>query len=72
MAPAAPPLLPLLMAHGALLAGVMANPIFFAGAKLVDFKMEIIGFVAFLLLLVLGPLLVFSPRLMKAKENRPA
>ncbi len=60
---------PLLMAHGALLAGVMANPIFFAGVKLVDFKMEIIGFVAFLLLLVLGPLLVFSPRLMKAKRT---
>ena len=34
---------PLLMAHGALLAGVMANPIFFAGAKLTDFKMEILG-----------------------------
>jgi hypothetical protein len=60
---------PLLMAHGALLAGVMANPIFFAGEKLVDFKMEIIGYVAFLLLLVLGPLLVFSPRLMKAKRT---
>ena len=34
---------PLLVAHGALLAGLMANPIFFAGAKLTDFKMEIIG-----------------------------
>ena len=34
---------PLLMAHGVLLAGLMANPIFFAGAKLTDFKMEIIG-----------------------------
>lgn len=60
---------PLLMAHGALLAGLMANPIFFAGAKLTDFKMEILGAVAFLLLLVLGPLLVFSPRLMRAKRT---
>ena len=60
---------PLLLAHGALLAGLMANPIFFAGAKLTDFKMEIIGFVAILLLLVLGPLLAFSPRIMKAKRT---
>jgi hypothetical protein len=60
---------PLLTAHGALLAGMMANSIFFAGAKLTDFKMEIIGVVAFLLLMVLGPLLFFSPRLMRAKRT---
>lgn len=60
---------PLLMAHGALLAGLIANPIFFAGAKLTDFKMEIIGVVVFLLLIALGPLLVFSPRLMGAKRT---
>jgi hypothetical protein len=60
---------PLLMAHGALLAGMMANPIFFAGAKLTDFKMEIFGGVAVLLLMVLGPLLFFSPCLMRAKRT---
>lgn len=60
---------PLLMAHGVLLAGLMANPIFFAGAKLTDFKMEIVACVAILLLLVLGPLLVFSPSLMRAKRT---
>jgi len=59
---------PLLMAHGALYAGLMANSIFFAGAKLTGFKMEIIAGVAFLLLLVLGPLLVFTPLLMRAKR----
>jgi hypothetical protein len=47
----------------------MANPIFFAGAKLTDFKMEIVGGVAVLLLLVLGPLLFFSPCLMRAKKK---
>ena len=46
---------------GALLAGLMANPIFFAGAKLTDFKMEITGVLVFLLLLVLGPVLIFHP-----------
>jgi hypothetical protein len=60
---------PLLTAHGALLAGLMANQIFFAGAKLTDFKMEIIGATVIALLLVLGPLLVFSPRLLRAKRN---
>jgi hypothetical protein len=61
--------MPLLMAHGVWLAGLMANPIFFAGAKLTDFKMEITAVVAFLLLIVLGPLLFFSPRLMRAKRT---
>ena len=60
---------PLLLAHGALLAGLMANPIFFAGAKLTDFRMEVIGAVAFLLLIVLGPLLAFSSPLMRAKRT---
>jgi len=59
---------PLIVAHGALLAGLMANPILFAGAKLTDFKMEIIGGVAVLLLLFLGPLLAFTPRLLRAKR----
>jgi hypothetical protein len=60
---------PLLMAHGATFAGLMANRIFFAGAKLTDFKLEIIGGVAILLLIVLGPLLAFSPRIMSAKRT---
>ncbi|NTW60694.1 MAG: hypothetical protein HGA43_16200, partial [Nitrospirae bacterium] len=61
-------LTPLIISHGALLAGLMANPILFEGAKLTDFKLEIIGGVAMLLLLMLGPLVVFTPRLMQAKR----
>jgi hypothetical protein len=60
---------PLLLAQGLLLAGMMANRIFFAGAKLTDFTMEIVGGVAILLLVVLGPLLFFSPGLMRAKRT---
>ena len=60
---------PLLFAQGVLLAGTMANQIFFAGAKLTDFKLEIVGGVGVLLLLVLGPLLFFSPCLMRAKRT---
>jgi hypothetical protein len=59
---------PLIIAHGVLLAGVLANPILFAGAKLTDFKLEIIVMVGFLLLAMLGPLLVFWPCLMRAKR----
>lgn len=60
---------PLVLAHGALLAGLIANQIFFAEAKLTDFKLEIVGFVGVLMLLVLGPLLAFSLRLMQAKRT---
>ena len=60
---------PLLLAHGVLFAGLMVNPILLAGAKLTDFKLEIIGGLVILLLMVLGPLLAFSPRLMRAKRT---
>ncbi len=59
---------PLLAAHGALLAGMIANRIFFQGATLPDFKVEIAVVVAFLLLIVLGPLLLFTPHLSAARR----
>jgi hypothetical protein len=59
----------LLMAHGAMLASQIANRIFFAGATLMDFKEEIFVVLLFLLCLVFGPLLVFSPQLSRAKRR---
>jgi hypothetical protein len=59
---------PLLAAHGAALAGLMADQIFFGGAKLLDFKVEVGVLVAFLLLVVLGPLLLFVPHLSAARR----
>ena len=59
---------PLLLAQGALLAGTVANQIFFAGAKLPQFKVEIITMVVVALFAVLGPLLVFIPVLADAKR----
>ena len=59
---------PLLAAHGALLAGLIANRIFFQGARLPDFKIELVAVVAFLLLVVLGPLLLFMPHLAEARR----
>jgi len=59
---------PLLVAQGALLAGTMASRIFYAGARLPDFKMELVGLVAVMVFAVLGPMLVFAPPLAAAKR----
>jgi hypothetical protein len=60
---------PVLVAQGVLLAGNFANQIFYAGAKLPDFKMEAIGLVAVMVFAVLGPLLVFAVPLADAKRR---
>jgi hypothetical protein len=59
----------LAVAHGALLAGPLANRIFFAGAVLTQFKVEIGVVVVFLLCVILGPLLMFAPQLAQAKRR---
>lgn len=59
---------PVIMAHGVLFAGVIANAIFFSEAKLTDFMLLILGVVLFVQLIVLGPLFAFSPPLMLAKR----
>jgi len=60
---------PVLMANGAILAGNLANRIFYLGAALPEFKGEIILMVFWLLCVVLGPLLVFAPKLAAAKRT---
>jgi len=60
---------PLAVAHGAVVAGLIANRIFYLGAALPDFKIEIAVIVVFLLGIVLGPLLVFAPQLAQAKRT---
>lgn len=59
----------LIIAHGVLFAGLIANAIFFAGSKLTDFNILLLLLVFFVLMITLGPLLVFSPSLMKAKRT---
>ena len=68
LASVCPAFAPVLLAQGAVLAGTIANKIFFAGAKLPQFKLEIIVLVAVMLFSVLGPLLVFMPVLRHAKR----
>ena len=60
--------IPLLIAHGALLAGLLGNRIYHLGATLPDFMLEILVLVIFLMCVVLGPLLVFAPQLAQAKR----
>jgi hypothetical protein len=60
---------PILFAQGALLSGIIATQILFEGKSLLSFKVEIIGFVAFFVLFVLGPLAMFTPSLLRAKRT---
>jgi hypothetical protein len=59
---------PIAVAHGAMAAGPIANRILHLGATLPEFKAEIAFVVAFAMLLVFGPLLVFVFRLAPAKR----
>src|SRR6202034_2954495 len=58
---------PMLFAQGALLAGQIANRIFYTGQSLRSFKLTIVGFVCFFVAVILAPLLVFTPQLWDAK-----
>jgi hypothetical protein len=60
---------PLLVAQGALLAGMIADRILFAGAKVPQFRVEIVALAVVAVLIVVGPLLVFAPRLARVKRN---
>ncbi len=58
---------PILFAQGAMLAGVVASRVLYRGEALMSFKLQIGGFVAFFVLVVLGPLLMFSPQMAETK-----
>jgi hypothetical protein len=58
-----------LLAQGALLAGLIANQIFHAGRDLLSFKVQVLGFLAFFVGVTLIPLTVFTPHLVQAKRN---
>ena len=60
---------PILVAQGAILAGVIANRVLYHGEKLVSFKLQIIGLTAFFVVAVLGPLLMFTPRMARARRR---
>jgi hypothetical protein len=59
---------PLLVAQGALVAGMIADRIFYAGARLPQFQVELVALGVVAVFLVVGPLLVFAPRLGRVKR----
>jgi hypothetical protein len=60
---------PIAAAHGFLFAGMMANRIFYAGAALTDFELELLGGGVFLIVVFAGPLVVFAPKLAREKRQ---
>jgi hypothetical protein len=60
---------PILFAQGALLAGVIASRVLYGGESLLSFKVLAGGFVAFFVLAILGPLLMFTPQMARAKRK---
>jgi hypothetical protein len=60
---------PILFAQGAMLAGLVAGRVLYKGESLLSFKLQMGGFVVFFVLAILGPLLMFSPRMAAAKRR---
>src|SRR5271169_1339971 len=63
---------PILFAQGALLSGVIASRVLYEGQGLLSFKAEAAGFVGFFVFVILGPLVMFSPKLENAKRKGSA
>jgi len=60
---------PILFAQGAMLAGLVASRVLYMGESLLSFKLQIAGFIAFFVLAILSPLLMFSPGMARAKRK---
>jgi len=60
---------PILFAQGAMLAGVVASRVLYQKESLLSFKLQIAGFVAFFVFVILGPLLIFTPKMARAKRK---
>jgi hypothetical protein len=59
---------PILFAQGSLLAGVIASRVLYQGQNLTAFRMQAAGFAVFFVLFILGPLVMFTPQLDRAKR----
>ena len=60
---------PILFAQGAMLAGVVASRVLYKGQNLLSFKLQIGAFIAFFLVVILGPLLMFTPKMAAARRK---
>jgi hypothetical protein len=60
---------PILFAQGAMLGGLIANRVINSGDSLLSFRTTAVSLLAFALLVVLCPLLMFTPMLARAKRH---
>jgi len=60
---------PILFAEGTMLAGLIASRIFYQGQTLTSFKVTIAVLTVFFVLVILGPLTMFTPHLARTKRN---
>jgi hypothetical protein len=60
---------PILFAQGAILAGIVADRVLYHGESLQSFRFQIGGFVVFFVSAILAPLLMFTPRMARAKRK---
>jgi hypothetical protein len=60
---------PILFAQGAMLAGLVASRVLYRGESLTSFKLQMGGFIAFFVLAILGPLLMFTPKMAQARRK---
>jgi hypothetical protein len=60
---------PLVIGLTSQISALVASKVLYAGASVKDFQMEIAGGIALVLVLVLGPLVVFAPTLLAAKRE---
>jgi hypothetical protein len=60
---------PLLFAQGTLLAGLIASRILYHGESLLDFKVTIGALIVVFVLVILGPLTMFTPQLSSVKRR---
>jgi hypothetical protein len=62
----------ILSAQGTLLAGVIANRVLYEGQSLLSFRMDAAGLIGAMVLVVLGPLVMFTPQLDRARRKGSA
>jgi hypothetical protein len=60
---------PVLFAQGAMLAGLVAARVLYRGESLTSFKLQIAGFIVFFVVAILGPLVMFTPGMARAKRK---
>jgi hypothetical protein len=60
---------PILFAQGAMLAGLVAARVLYRGESLTSFKLQIGGFIVFFVVAILGPLVMFTQGMARAKRK---